>query len=128
VVIATYVADEEPPGRSIVGGPVGVAQPERPDRVNVRAVAIVERIVGRNGTVLVDPMDLPTRTRQKLRGSGVEVLAGGEVDLAVVAEGDGAAVVFGVRVLWILVQDELAAGDGAVQGRVGGEPRHAVVV
>ena len=44
------------------------------------------------------------------------MLAGREVELAVVAEVDRAAVVLGVRVLRILVEDELAAGNRPVSG------------
>ena len=71
---------------------------------------------------------LPRGLREILRRAGVEVLAGREVDLAVVAEIDRAAVVLGVGVLRILVEDELAARDGARQRGVGGEARQAITV
>ena len=108
-VVAADVADEQPARRRVVVGAVGIAQPERPDRVDVRAGAVVERVVGRDRPVRVDAEDLPARARQILRRAALEVLAGREVELPVVAEHDGPAVVLGVGVLRILVEDDLAA-------------------
>ncbi len=121
VVVAAHVADVQPAGRGVVEGAVGVAQAVRPDRVPVPARSVEERVVGRHRSVRVDPVDLAARVAEVLGLGGVEVLAGGEVELAVVAEDDGAAVVFRVRVQGVLVQDQLAAGDGAVERRVRGE-------
>ena len=56
------------------------------------------------------------------------MVAGGEVDLPVVAEIDCAAVVFGVGVLGILVDDEFAPRYGAGQCGIGREAREAIAV
>jgi hypothetical protein len=50
------------------------------------------------------------------------VLAGGDVELAVVAEVERAAVVLGIGVLGVLVDHELGPGDRPGETGVGGEP------
>jgi hypothetical protein len=73
-------------------------------------------------------VELAARARQQLGGCGVEVLAGGEVELAVVAEVYGAAVMLGAGVLRVLVQHDLTAGDRPGVGGVCREPRQPVTV
>ena len=77
----------------------------------MRPGAVVERVVGRHRSVLVDPVDFAARAGQVLRGRRLEVIARGEVELAVVAEGDGTAVMLVVGDPGILIEDELAARD-----------------
>ena len=59
---------------------------------------------------------------------GVEVLSGREVELAVVAEDDRAAVMLGVGVLGILVEHGLAAGNCSGERGVRREPRQTVSI
>ena len=96
VVVAADVADDEASGWRVVIGPVGIAQTERPYRIVVGTGSVIEGIVGRYRAVHIEPQDLATRLGEILRFAGVEVLAGRELDLAVIAEVDRAAVVFGV--------------------------------
>ena len=129
VVVAADVADIQPACRCVVIGPVGVAQTERPDRVDVRPVAVVERVVGRNRPVRIDPMELPARTRQRLRRRALKVIARREVELPLVAEHDRPAVMALTGtggVLRILVEDQLAARDRAGQRGIGREPRQPI--
>ena len=71
---------------------------------------------------------LPRGLVRSCEGVPWKCVAGGEVDLAVVAEIDCAAVVFGVGVLGILVEDEFAARYGAGQCGIGREAREAIAV
>ena len=105
VIVAADVADDQPTRRRVVIGAEGIAQPERPYGVVIGPGAVVERIVGRDRAVRVDAQDLAARIGEILRGAGVEVLAGREVDLAIVAEIDRAAVVLGIGIFRILVED-----------------------
>ena len=127
-VVAADVTDEQPTRGCVVIGAIGIAQPQRPDGVVVGAGPVVERVVGRHRAVGVESQDLAARAGQILRGRALEVVAGGEVDLSVVAEIDCAAVVFGVGVLGILVDDEFAARYGAGQRGIGREAREAIAV
>ena len=94
--VAADVADDEPPGGRVVIGAEGVAQTERPYRIVVGPGTIIERVVGRYGAVHVKAQDLAARLGEILRLAGVEMLAGREQDLPVVAEVDRAAVVLGI--------------------------------
>ena len=127
-IVAADVTDEQPTRGCVVVGAIGIAQPQRPDGVVVGAVAVVERVVGRHRAVGVESQDLTARAGQILRGRALEVVAGGEVDLPVVAESDCTAVVFGGGVLGILVDDEFAARYGAGQCGIGREAREAIAV
>ena len=84
-----------------------------------RAVAI-ERIVVGDRAVGVEPQQLALEGRQLLRGRSGGLLADGDVELAVRAEVDRAALMSGghrAAELGLVVafeEDELAAGDGDV--------------
>src|SRR5207302_3859126 len=76
IVVPAHVADDEAPGWRVVVGAVGVAQTERPYRIEVGPRAIIEGVVGRYGAVHVVTQDLAARLREILRLGGVEMLAG----------------------------------------------------
>ena len=56
------------------------------------------------------------------------MFAGSEVELPVIAEIHRAAMVFGVGVLRILIQDQLGCGIGPVQCAIGRKSRKPVVI
>ena len=89
----------------------------------MRAGTVVEGVVGGNRAIQVDSVDLPARAVEVLGNAGVEVFASREVQLAVVAEHDGATVMFGVGIYRVLVENNLTARHGARVGRIGREPR-----
>src|SRR5262249_39459089 len=113
VVVAAHVADNEAPGGRIVIGAERVAQTERPDCIIVGPRAVIERIVGWYGAVHIEAQDFATWLGEILRFAGVEMLAGRDQDLPIVAEIDRSAVMLGVSRFSILIDDELAAGDRA---------------
>ena len=58
-VVAADIADIQLAARAVVKRPEGIAQAQRPDVVTVRTGSIVERVVGGDGAVCVDPRILP---------------------------------------------------------------------
>lgn len=94
--IAADIADEDPPRHRIDAGAVGVPQPVGPDLVLVRSRPVVEGIVRRDRAVPVDPQHLAPRVGEELGVGRSQLVARGQVDLAVVAEQHPAAMV-GVR-------------------------------
>ena len=73
-------------------------------------------------------MDFSTGVREKLRIAGAKVLTGREVNFSIIAEIDRSSVVFRVRVLWILIEDEFTAGNRSVEGAIGGKSGKAVSI
>ncbi len=128
VVVAAHVGDVELARRRVVVGAERVAQAVGPDRIPVGPRSVVERVVRGRRAVRVDAVNLAAGVRQVLRIRGVEVLAGREVDVAVVAEVHRPTVVLRIGGLGILVEDDLAAGQRSVQRAVAGEAGQAVLV
>ena len=87
-IVAAYVADEQPSRQRINADPKWVSQTVGPDRVEVRAGAVVERVVDRDGTILVHTQDFPPVTRQPLRVVGHERFADGDVDPPIRPDGN----------------------------------------
>ena len=106
-----------------------VAQSACPDRLVDAGGLAEERIVGRNRAIGVDAQHLAERRRQRLRVAAVRVVADGDVELAVVAEMDGAAVVIRGRAQRREIQQLHFAARGGDVGirRARGEAAHAVV-
>ena len=88
--VVAHVAAEEASVALVELEPPRVAEAVRPDRAEASRLA-VERVVGRHRAVLVDPQDLAVRVAQVLGVGGVAVVADGDVELAVRAEGEAAA-------------------------------------
>ena len=114
------------PGAGLEGEGEGVAQAEGPDGAVVAGGLVEERVVGGDRAVRVDAQDLAEEVGQRLGVGAVGVLADGDVELAVGAEVQGAAVVVGGAAEVVEVEEDgLAAGHGHVA--VGGEAADAVV-
>src|SRR4029453_4613326 len=106
--VAADVAHEESSGRSVVVGSERVPQAPCPYRVPVRPRPVVEGIVGWDGPVRVDPVDLASGTREILRQLRQEMLSGCEIQLAVVTECQRAAVVFSIGDVGFLEENTFA--------------------
>src|SRR6266496_2136478 len=103
-----------------------VAEAKRPDRAIVSRGSIVERVVGRDGTVGIDAQHLPEQVGKSLRVCAVGVFPYADVELAVPAEMDGAAIVVGGRAEVVEFQDNgLAARCRGIARR--GKPADPVV-
>ena len=111
-----------PSGSRVVGRPERIAQAQAQIAVDVRPGAVVERVVGRDRSVGVDPRELAARAGQRLRGRRLEMLAGRDVQLAVVAEVQRTAMMLSVGSLAGSCRGRFAAGDRAGEIRLGGEP------
>ena len=85
-----HVAAIELPGGAVELEPPRIAESVGPDRPELARLA-EERVVGGDGSVLVDPQDLPVRTAQVLGERPVAVVAHREVQLAVRPEPDAPA-------------------------------------
>ena len=128
------VVDEDPTAEWLHRERERVAQPQRPDLLPGARHAD-ERVVGRNGTVGVDPQKLAQQIRQSLRVGWAGVLADRDVELSVEAEVQRAAVVIGRRRQIIQIQEREAAprdrhvavGRVAPDAIVGRRSRHGVV-
>ncbi len=128
VVVPAHLADKQLPGDAVEVRAKRVPQASRPDRVHVGAGTVVERVVGGDTSVSIDPMDLSSRRIEPLRALGHEMVARCEVQLPVTTERDRTPVMLLVGVQWILIQDDLAAGDRPRYRAVGSESRQAVAV
>ena len=128
------VVDEDPTAERLDRERERVAKPQRPDLLPGARHAD-ERVVGRNGTVGVDPQQLAQQIRQSLRVGWAGVLADRDVELPVEAEVQRAAVVIGRRRQIIQIQEREAAprdrhvavGRVAPDAIVGRRSRHGVV-
>ena len=94
-------------------------------RDDPRAV-VAERVVWRDGAVLVQSQHLAEQAGHRLGHSALGVLADSDVQLAVGTEVDGSAIVdeLGPEIREV-DQHHLATGDRDVAGR--GEPAHSIV-
>src|SRR5690606_34412961 len=123
--VAAHFAEEQPVGDQIPVRAEGVAQAVGPDFVEIAAGAVDEGVVSRHRAVAVDADDLAASAAEVLRLRAVELLAGGEVQAAVRAEGEPAAVVAAVGPVFVVLPDHyLAGGIGPVAA--GGEARNPV--
>ena len=95
-----------------------IAETECPDRAIVPARGIVERIVGWDGAVGVDPQYLPEQVGKSLCVCAVGVLAHADVKLSIRSEMETASVVIGGAAKVVEVQDNyFTARCGDIAGR-----------
>jgi hypothetical protein len=132
-VVAAHVADPHRPVHGVEHEAERVAEAVGPDlRVDAREPH--ERIVGRDRAVGADTEDLPVLDREVLPVRRVELIAGGDVEAAVRAEVDRAAVVVVGGLLRVLPDQDLArrvgrvAHDGEASDAVPGLERRVVDV
>ena len=119
------IVDEHRPRQRLKRERERIAQPERPDGAVRSDGRVHERIVRGDGSIRVDPQHLPESVRQGLGVGRHRVLADRDVQLAVGAEVNGAAIVIGGAERFQVEQNNLAAGDRDIP--IGGEPADAVV-
>src|SRR5438105_826351 len=86
-----------------------IAKAKHPDRAIISSRGIVERIVGRDGAIGIDPQHLPEQVGKSLRVSAVGVLPDADVELAIRAEMECAAIVIGGRSKIVEFQDNSLA-------------------
>ena len=111
-----HVVDQDPAGVGLDRECERVAQAERPDCAVLAAGRVVERVVDRDRSVGIETEQLALERCQLLRGSAGRLVADRDIELAVLAEVDGPALVTGgleaaqLGLVVSLEEDDLALG------------------
>ncbi len=115
--VLAHVVDEDPAGAGLDREAEGVAEPPSPDRPVLAAGRLAERIILGDRPVGVETQEFALQGRQLLGRRPGGLVADGDVELAIRAEMERAALVPGgdrpaePRLVVALEEDELTAGD-----------------